>query len=65
MPREYALSVMDTWRLGMQGQYKYVRGWRKEARLFDMRNDPHENENLASAKPELTARLDKLLMASL
>jgi arylsulfatase len=61
--REHVFSGLDEWRVVMQGQYKYIRGWGKEPLLFDMRNDPKENENLASSKPEIAARLAKLLGA--
>lgn len=61
--RGHALSGMHKWRLVMQGSYKFVRGWRNEPLLFDRRNDPHENDNLATAKPELAARLAKLPVA--
>ncbi len=61
--RDHVFSGMDSWRLVVQGQYKYIRGWGEEPLLFDLRNDPRENENLAAGKPEVAARLAKLLSA--
>lgn len=59
--RDHVLSGMDDWRLVMQGPYKYIRGWEKEPLLFDLHNDPRENENLASKQPAVAARMAKLL----
>lgn len=59
--RPYALSGMDNWRLVQQDNYKYVRTAGKPPMLFDLRNDPGENDNLAVSRPEIAARLEKLL----
>jgi arylsulfatase A-like enzyme len=61
LPRDHALCGMDEWRLVMQGQYKYIRGWPGGPLLFDRRNDPHENDNLVASKPEVAARMEALL----
>jgi arylsulfatase A-like enzyme len=58
--REYVHSGMDRWRLVMEGQYKYVRGWGDGPMLFDLGDDPAENTNLASDKPEVAAKLERL-----
>ncbi len=63
VPRDYALSGMDSWRMIVQEQYKYIRGFGDEPLLFDVRSDPQENENLAKAKPEIAARLSRLMPA--
>lgn len=59
--RPYALSGMDNWRLVQQGNYKYVRTTGKPPMLFDLDNDPGENDNLAASRPEAAARMEKLL----
>ncbi|MDX1980246.1 MAG: sulfatase-like hydrolase/transferase [Bryobacteraceae bacterium] len=59
--RNHVLSGMDSWRLVMQENYKYVRGWGKSPMLFDLRKDPHENENLVNAQPRVAARMERLL----
>jgi len=61
--RKHVLSGMDKWRLVMEGQYKYVRGYGEAPALFDLREDPDEVRNLASVKPEVAARMGKLLEA--
>jgi arylsulfatase A-like enzyme len=59
--REYVLSGMDLWRLVMDRQYKYVKGYGAGPMLFDLNNDPEENENLATARPDIAERMSKLL----
>ena len=58
--RDHVFSGMEQWRLVMQGQYKYIRGWENQPLLFDLSNDPLENENLATQKPDVVARMAKL-----
>ncbi|MBY0504060.1 MAG: sulfatase-like hydrolase/transferase [Bryobacteraceae bacterium] len=61
-PRDYVLSGMDDWRLVLQGDYKYVRGWKKTGPLlFHLGRDPQENDNLVASQPALAARMAKLL----
>lgn len=62
--RTHALSGMGKWRLVCRENFKYIRGFGNAPQLFDLHNDPHENENLASAKPQLAAELDRLLPGS-
>jgi len=46
--------------LGLRtARYKYIRAPRPE--LYDLRRDPAERRDLAAAKPEVVARLDRLL----
>jgi arylsulfatase A-like enzyme len=59
--REFALSGMGAWRLAIDGRYKYVRGWGGGPLLFDLREDPRETVNLAASRPEIAARMEKLL----
>ncbi len=63
LARPYVLSGMDRWRLVIEERYKYVRGFGDQAMLFDLRDDPHESQNLASVKPEVAARMSKHLDA--
>ena len=61
--RECALSGLGSWRMAMDGRYKYVRGFEKSpAMLFDMKNDPAENDNIAASEPKIAGRLAKFLV---
>ena len=62
--RTHALSGMGNWRLAFRENFKYIRGYVKAPQLFDLHSDPNENENLASAKPQLAAELERLLPKS-
>ncbi len=64
--RTHLLSGLNEWRMVSDGRYKLVRGFAMEDSpekelLFDRKNDPRENDNLAKRKPEEVARLAKLL----
>ena len=65
--RDYLLSGLGPWRMVNDGRYKLVRGFSMEKSggetelLFDMKNDPLENNNIAKNKPAEVARLAKLL----
>jgi len=64
--RSHLLSGLNDWRMVDDGRYKFIRGFQMEDSpekelLFDMKNDPKENDNLAKRKPEEVARLAKLL----
>ena len=43
-------------------RYKLVDGFSEEKELYEVEADPWENENIAAAKPEVVARLEKLLV---
>jgi arylsulfatase A-like enzyme len=62
--REHVLSGMGSWRLLVEGRYKYVRRQGAEPLLFDLREDPFENRNLARDRPELAKRLERILGAT-
>ena len=59
--REFALSGMRDWRLVTDGRYKYIRVRGGRPMLFDLREDPQENENIAASRADVAARLEKLL----
>jgi arylsulfatase len=73
--RDHLLSGLDPWRMVNDGRYKLVRGFSMESGrkgkaaagggetelLFDMKNDPLENENLAKRMPAEVTRLAKVL----
>ena len=56
-------SGLGKWRLAFDGRYKLIRGFPQEGEtlLFDLHNDPLENENLAEGKPAEVARLTEWL----
>lgn len=65
--RDHVLSGLGPWRLVNDGRYKLVRGFSmgsggETELLFDMKNDPLENENAAKRMPAEVARLAKLLV---
>lgn len=60
-PRRQVLSGMDEWRLSMEGRYKYVRGWKNQEWLYDLWNDPAENENLVTKNRSVARRLASAL----
>jgi arylsulfatase A-like enzyme len=59
--RPFVTSALAGWRIVVQDRYKYVEGYTKEPQLFDLRNDPAENENLAAARPQLVRDLKQAL----
>lgn len=72
--RDYVMSGLGKWRLAFDGRYKLVRGFDPRGRgkkdaakgqtpqlLFDLKNDPHENENIAEQKPDVVERLSSIL----
>ncbi|MEK7753956.1 MAG: sulfatase-like hydrolase/transferase [Acidobacteriota bacterium] len=59
--RDYVLSGLDSWRMVIQDRYKFIRGFGPAPLLFDLVNDPLENENVAGANAGLTARLNRIL----
>jgi arylsulfatase len=59
--RPHVLCGLGKWRMVTEGRYKYIRGFEDTPLLFDLKNDPLENENIAAAKPAVAARLAQLL----
>ncbi len=67
--REYVRSALQSgnaasgrFRLVQDHRYKLVDGFQEEKELFDLEADPLEDENIAAAKPDVVARLEKLLV---
>jgi len=63
--REYVLSGLHNWRMVNDGQYKLITGYSKsgEPILFNRKEDPLENNNIASKAPDVVKRLQKLLLS--
>jgi len=69
--REYVRSGLFNWRLVFDGRYKLITGFdphgprqgvKGEAPLlFDLEQDPLENENLAPKRPEVLKRMMETL----
>lgn len=69
-PREVVTSALGNWRLVFDGRYKLIAGMgagaeggatAKDTILYDLREDPHEEKNLADQAPEIVKRLEALL----
>lgn len=62
--REYVLSGLDNWRMVDDGRYKLITGYSKSGNpiLFDRKEDPMENNNIASKAPDIVNRLKKLFI---
>jgi len=59
--RDHVLSGLGSWRMVIQGGYKYIRGYESGALLFDLADDPLENKNLAGTMPAVVERLGRIL----
>ena len=59
--RPHVTSALGKWRIVVQDRYKYVEGYTPAPQLFDLRNDPAENENLAATKPALAREMKAAL----
>ena len=55
--REYVLSGLAGWHVAFDGRHKLVRGFGEGIALFDLRQDPGENDDLSSRRPEMVQRL--------
>ena len=59
--REYVLSGLNKWRMVFDGQYKLIQTVGKSPVLYDLLNDPLENEDVAHQEPDRVQRLAKLI----
>lgn len=59
--RDYVLSGHGPWRMVFDGRYKYIEGFGEKQLLFDLANDPLENENIAADEPERVKALQAKL----
>lgn len=72
--RDHVTSGLYNWRLVSDGRYKLIRGFDPKLRspggsvpngatapliLFDLKDDPHEEKNIAEAEPQVVERLQK------
>jgi arylsulfatase A-like enzyme len=57
--REFLFSGLYEWRTVFDGRYKLITGYpgKGSAMLFDLQEDPLENDDLASTRPEVVERL--------
>jgi choline-sulfatase len=67
--REHVRSALNsntaasgTFRVVQDHRYKLVDGFEEEPMLYEIEADPWEDENIAAAKPDVVARLEKLLV---
>ena len=60
--REYVRSALGRFRVVQDHRYKLVDGFHEEKELYDLEADPFEDENIAAAKPDVVAGLEKLLV---
>jgi len=60
--RDVVHSALEEWRLVWDGRYKFIEGYEKEPRLYDLANDPMENTNLVTSEKALANRLRKRLI---
>jgi len=59
--REYVISGLEPWRMVFDGRYKLIRGFTEEPLLFDLKNDPFENVNIAERASTEFVRLSEIL----
>ena len=64
--REYVVSALNPWRMVFDGQYKLVEGYGEADQIFlyDLLEDPGEDQNLASKATDVVKRLHQILEAS-
>ena len=58
--RGQIISGLDNWRMVFDGRYKLVVQAESEPILFDMDQDPREDNNIASHNPEIVEKLQRL-----
>ncbi len=61
--REYVLSGLNNWRMAFDGQYKLTEAVGESPVLYDLLNDPVEDENIADRSPDRVRRLSGLIRA--
>jgi arylsulfatase A-like enzyme len=61
--RAYVLSGLKDWRMVCDGRHKLATGYgeKQQDLLFDLAEDPRENENIAGKAPEVVKRLREAL----
>jgi arylsulfatase A-like enzyme len=60
--REFLRSGLKEWRAVTDGRYKLVRGYKGgTSRLFDLREDPWEDKDVAADRPQELRRLEEKL----
>lgn len=60
--REVLVSGLNDWRLADDGQYKLVLGDGDSPLLFDRRDDPQEDRNIADHHPDAVERLTQAIL---
>jgi arylsulfatase A-like enzyme len=62
--RHFVYSGLHAWRMVYDGRYKLVTGFKdanESVLLFDLENDPLENNNISAESPRIVERLSRLL----
>ncbi len=61
--RDHVLSGLSRWRAVFDGRYKLVRGFEgsEDTLLFDLKEDPLENRNIAAEHKDTVERLSRLI----
>jgi len=59
--REHVASALGDWRMVFDGRHKLVVRQDKAPLLFDIEQDPLENDDIADANPDVVARLRELV----
>ncbi|MBI2688066.1 MAG: sulfatase-like hydrolase/transferase [Acidobacteria bacterium] len=60
--RTHLHSALEEWRLVWDGRHKFIEGFGNESMLFDLHNDPFENQNLVTIEKQTANRLRKRLI---
>ena len=59
--RSFLVSALADWRMIADGRYKLILTEREPPRLFDLREDPWEDRDIADTTPAVVDRLRQLL----
>jgi len=63
--REFVRSGLGPWRTVTDGRYKLMTGYgEKPRRLFDLRDAPDEERDIAESKPRVADRLEKFIRSA-